>query len=101
MPDSLSAYLAILLMAAVTLLTRALGPLIMARVAVSKRVEHFLEALSSSVLAAIVATALFQGGPREATAVAIAGAVMLLTRKSIAAMGAGMAAAALWSLFID
>ncbi len=96
MPNDLSAHSAILIMSGVTLATRLLGAEIMYRVAMSKRVELFLDALSSSVVAAIVATAIAQGGFREATAIALAGMLMLATGKAVLAMISGMAAAALW-----
>ena len=53
--------------------------------------------MSSSVLAAIVATALAQAGPREALAAAVAGILMLKLKGPLVPMGAGMACAALWT----
>ena len=97
MPTDLSAYAAILIMAAVTLATRLLGAEIMQRVATSKSLERFLDALSSSVIAAIVATYVTQHGLREAAAVAVAAMVMLALRSAVWAMISGMAVAALWA----
>ena len=82
-------------MAGVTLATRLAGPWLMTGVRASPKVERFLEALSSSVLAALVATAVARGGAREALAVAAAAALALLGRGPATAMLAGMAAAAL------
>ncbi len=100
MPGELAAYAAILMMAAVTLATRLLGAAFMERVSASPRVERFLEALSSSVLAAVVATVVAQGGLREAAAVALAALVMLSVKSAIWAMLAGMGAAALWTALL-
>ena len=97
MPSEASAYAAILVMAGVTLATRLLGAEIMQRVARSSRVERFLDALSSSVIAAIVVTVVAQNGPREAMAVALAGLVMLAMKNALWAMISGMAAAAAWT----
>ena len=100
MPSDLAAYTAILVMAAVTLATRFLGAAIMQRVSASKRVERFLDALSSSVIAGIVATFVAQNGLREAMAVALAGMVMLAFNSAIWAMVSGMVVAALWAALI-
>lgn len=90
-------YTAILVMAAVTLFTRLLGPEIMLRVAPSPAVERFLEGLATAVLAGIVASFLAQNGLREAAAVAIAVVVMLIGRSAALAMLVGMLVAAVWS----
>ena len=97
MPSDLSAYAAILIMAAVTLATRLLGAEIMQRVAASKRVEGFLDALSASVIAAIVVTYVTQNGLREGAAVALAAMVVLTLKSTVWAMLSGIAAAALWT----
>lgn len=98
MPDTLTAWLAILLVAGVTIASRISGPLLMARLPMSLRIERFLQNLSLSVIAALVASMLARGGLREAVSVAVAAAVMLVLRKAIWAMAAGMACAALWAL---
>lgn len=95
--EELVVYGAIAVMAGATLVTRLLGPEIMRRLGESPRAERFLEALSSAVVAGIVATVLARGSWREVVAVAIAGAVMLATRSALAAMALAMAAAALWT----
>ncbi len=97
MPADLAVYAAIGLMALVTFATRTLGAAIMARVGSSPRITAFLDALSASVLAAIVANALAQGGLREAAAVGLAALVMFGTRSAVGAMLCAMAAAALWT----
>ena len=91
-------YFAIFIMAAVTLMTRISGTEILRRIGTSARIERFLDALSTSVLAAMVATFVAQGGLRETVAIAVAGIVMLLVRNSTMAMLTGMAIAALWKV---
>ena len=100
MPDTFSAWLAILLVSGVTLASRISGPFLMARLPMSAGVERFLQNLSLSVIAALVASMLAHGGGREAASVAAAALVMLALRKSIWAMGAGMALAAAWQLCV-
>ncbi|MCB9958970.1 MAG: AzlD domain-containing protein [Rhodospirillaceae bacterium] len=93
----LTAGLAIALTALVTLLTRAAGPALVARIPITRRFERFLDGLSISVIAALVASGLARGGWREGAAVALAAVVVLGTRSSVLAMLAGMATAALWT----
>jgi|GEM_PF-4226724 len=99
MPDAISAWIGILLVAGVTVGSRLSGPLLMTYLPLSIRVERFLQNLSLSVIAALVASMLARGGLREAAAVVMAGGVMVLLRKSIWAMGAGMICAAGWTFF--
>lgn len=100
MPDAFSAWAAILLASTLTLATRLSGPVLMARLPMSPRIERFLQNLSLAVLAALVASMLARGGLREAAAVAVAVLVMALLRKSIWAMGAGMICAAAWTFLV-
>lgn len=87
---------AILGMALVTYITRAGGVLLMRFVPVTPRVETFLRYLSSSVLVGLVApTVLASRDPAVWVAVAVAVLVMARTRQLVAAMLAGVAAAAL------
>jgi len=97
MPDVASAWLAILMVSGVTLASRLSGPILMARLPMSATVERFLQNLSLSVIAALVASLLMRGGLREAASVAAAALVMIVFRKSIWAMGAGMLVAAAWT----
>ncbi|WP_420345670.1 AzlD domain-containing protein [Pelagibius sp.] len=96
MADSLSIFLAIAVMALTTLATRLLGPVVVSRFKMTRALEHFLTALCSSVIVAIVATVVAQGGWREAAAVAVAAGVMVITRSAVWAMLAGAGCAALW-----
>ncbi|MEM1286366.1 MAG: AzlD domain-containing protein [Pseudomonadota bacterium] len=98
MVDASSAYLAIGLMALVTLGTRIGGAYVMRFVPLSARVERFLEAMSSSVLAAIVVTFVARGSLRELSAVAVAILVMVAIRSPVWAMIAAMAFAGGWSM---
>jgi uncharacterized membrane protein len=100
MPDVTSAWAAILLASTLTLATRLSGPVVMAWLPMSPRIERFLQNLSLGVLAALVATMLARGGLREAVSVAVAVLIMVLLRKSIWAMGAGMFCAAGWTFLV-
>lgn len=99
--DAQTAYLAIAVMALVTLGTRLGGAFVMRFVTLSPRVTSFLEAMSVSVLAAIVVTFIVKNGTREALAVGIAILVMLATRSAIWAMFAAMAFAAGFTVFLS
>lgn len=91
-----SMLVAILGMALVTYVTRAGGVLLMRLVPVTPRVEVFLRYLSSSVLVGLVApTVLASRDPAVWVAVAVAVLVMARTRHLVAAMLAGVVAAAL------
>ncbi len=61
------------------------------------RVRAFLDSMSASVLAALVAHYLAGSGLREGVAVVLAVLVMLMLRNAAAAMVAAMIAAALWT----
>lgn len=91
------AVLAIALMAAITVATRVGGPIVMQRIGASDFATRFLDAMASSVLAALVASFVARGGLREAAAVAVAALAMLLARNAIVALVAGMALGALWT----
>ncbi|MEM6384331.1 MAG: AzlD domain-containing protein [Pseudomonadota bacterium] len=95
--DPISAYAAIFLLAAVTLATRVGGAAVMRIVAISPRLTRFLEAMSSSVLAAIVVSFLAREGGRELVAVGVAVIAMLVTRKPVVAMVCAMLLAAGWT----
>lgn len=100
MPDAFTGWAAILLASGLTLASRLAGPFIMIWLPMSARVERFLENLSLSVLAALVASILMRGGLREGISVCVAVLVMALLRKSIWSMGAGMICAAGWTYWV-
>jgi uncharacterized membrane protein len=93
----LAPWIAIALAAAVTFATRTLGPVLMTRVPSTRRVQRFLDSLSTSVIVAIVAGFLARGTLREAVALAAGAAAMMLLRKPLLSMAIAMAVAALWS----
>ncbi|WP_417769721.1 AzlD domain-containing protein [Stappia sp.] len=97
MPGELAAWAAILLVGAITLGSRLAGTFLMSRVRMSPKVEHFLDNLSVSVIAALVASLVARGGFREAVAVALASLVMLRWKSAVWAITAGMVVAAAWS----
>jgi uncharacterized membrane protein len=87
--------MAILVMALVTLLTRAGGFYLMARVTMTARIRRMLEALPGSIVAAIVLPIVVMTGPTAMLALAAAVAIMTACRNELLAMAAGMAVAAL------
>lgn len=96
----MSIYLTILLLAGVTVITRFAGPLIVNRLEDTPFLRRFLEAMSSGVLAAIVASQVLQGGPRDWSAMAVAAGVMWASGSAAVALIAAAAFAALWTSII-
>ena len=92
MEHELAAWLAIFGMGGVTYLTRVGGPLLLARVTLSPRLDAWLARIPGAVIMSIVAPAVFGSGPAEL----IAGGVTLLaawkTRSLPLAMVAGVLA---------
>lgn len=86
---------AILAMAAVTYATRAGGFLVMRWLPFSTRAKEFLGHVPAAVIGALVAPALASGDPAVLAGVGAAFAAKLIVRHDLAAVGAGMAAAAL------
>ncbi len=97
MPNELAAWTAILVIATVTFSCRLAGSILMRKVQVSPKVDQFLDALSVSVIAALVASVLAQNGLREAAAVAFASLVMLRSKSAVWSMLTGIIVAAAWS----
>lgn len=100
MLSSVTAFAAIGMIAAITFASRMAGAMLMSRVSVSPRIERFLNAVSVSVIAALVASIVAQNGLREAAAVALAAVVVLGSNSAVWAMASGMAFAAMWSLVL-
>lgn len=97
LPDTLAGALtAILVMALVTYLTRSGGVLIMSRVPIGPRVERFINAMSGSVLVAVIVPMAAEGDWGARLALLVTLGVMLVTRKPLLAIGAGILSAALW-----
>ncbi len=97
MSGELTPWTAILVIAGVTFFNRVAGPLMMSHIETSARVERFLDAMSVSVVASLVASILAQGGWREVAAVALSSLVMMRSKSAVWAMLAGIGAAAIWS----
>jgi uncharacterized membrane protein len=92
--DALAEAGAVLLLAAVTAVTRVGGVWLMSYVRITPRVETFLKYMSVSVLIAIVAPAAWRAEPHVWLAVGTAALVMIATRSAVGAMLAGTAVAA-------
>jgi uncharacterized membrane protein len=87
--------LAILVMALVTLLMRAVGFSLMAYVPLTPRMRRMLNALPGSIVAAIVLPTIAKTGATAALAVIVAVGVMLARRNELIAIAAGAAVAVL------
>ena len=85
---------AILAMGVLTYGTRAGGFWLMGYVAISPRIERFLRHMAGGVLVAIVTAACVNGDRPMWAGLALAIAIMLLLRRPMTAMLAGMALAA-------
>lgn len=90
--------LAILIMALVTYATRAGGAFVMARMPIGPRVERFINAMAGSVLVAVITPMAVQGDSAARLALAATLGVMLILRKPLPAIAAGILTAALWRL---
>lgn len=99
MPSELSSVAAIIMIAAITFASRITGPLLMSNIVISPRIERFLNALSASVIAALVASIVAQSGFREGASVGLAATIMLGSKSAVWAMIGGMAFAAAGALF--
>lgn len=97
MTNDTALILAIVLIAGLTFASRIAGPLLMTKMAASPKMERYLDALSVSMIAALVASSVAQTGWREAVAVLVAASVMLGGKNALWAMAAGMVLAAGWS----
>lgn len=86
------------MVAVITYASRIAGALVMSRFATSQRIDRFLGGLSVSVIAALVASIIAQGGLREAAAAA--SLVMLGSRSAVWALIVGIACAAAWSAVV-
>ena len=100
MPDDPSALAAIAVIAGVNYASRIAGIVVMSRFRASPRLERFLDGLSISVIAALVASILAQAGAREAMAVLLASPVVLGMRNAMAGLLSGIACAAAWSALV-
>lgn len=84
------------MIASIAFSSRLAGAMLMHAIKASPMVERFLDALSVSVMAALVTSIVAQGDLRSAVAVSLAALVMFATNSAIWSMMAGMGSAALW-----
>lgn len=88
--------LAILLMVVIAYGSRVLGLLIMSNVPLGPRVRLFVDAMSSSVLIAVITPMIVHGDGGVRLAAVAAGAVAIGLRSPLASIAVGMACAAWW-----
>ncbi|WP_108124758.1 AzlD family protein [Saccharospirillum mangrovi] len=88
------------LMALVTLATRFGGVWIMSFIPINRRVESFINAMSGSVLIAILVPIAVEGDSGARLALVATAAVMLAVQRTMPAIAAGIATAAGWRFFI-
>jgi uncharacterized membrane protein len=88
--------LLILIMAVVTLATRWGGVFVMSFVPINYRVRQFISAMSGSVLIAVLTPVAVTGDNGARLALLTTGIIMLLIKKPLPAIAAGIAVAALW-----
>ena len=93
-------YVVVLLMALVTLATRWGGVFVMSFVPISPPVERFIKAMSASVLVALLAPLFLTGGPATQAAMLATGVLMVVVKKPIVAITAGILVAAIWRQFL-
>ncbi|WP_166360269.1 AzlD family protein [Pseudomonas akapageensis] len=89
-------FVIILIMAVVTLATRWGGVFVMSFVPINYRVQQFISAMSGSVLVALLAPLAVTGDNGARLALLTTAVVMLLLRKPLPAIAAGIAVAALF-----
>lgn len=94
------AVLIILIMAIVTLATRWGGMLIMSYIPIGPRVQRFIHAMSGSVLIAILAPVALEGDHGARLALLSTFIVMLISKKPLIAISAGILAAAMYRQFV-
>ena len=85
----------ILIMAIVTLATRWGGVYVMSFVPINYRVKQFIQAMSGSVLVALLAPMAITGDNAARVALLTTAAVMLFLKKPLPAIASGIIAAAL------
>lgn len=93
------AWLLVLVMAIVTLATRWGGVYVMSFVPIGYRVRQFISAMSGSVLVALLAPMALEGDTAARLALLTTGVIMLLVKKPLPAIAAGIVVAALFRQF--
>lgn len=97
--DGSGILLIILIMAGVTLVTRWGGIFLMSFIPIGDRVRSFVNAMSGSVLVAILAPMAVNGDNGARLALLTTAVVMLLYKNPLISVTLGMAAAALFRVF--
>lgn len=92
--------LIVALMALVTLATRWGGVFVMAHVPIGPRVRRFIAAMSGSVLVAVLTPLAAQGDAGARLALATTAVVMLIVKKPLPAIAAGIVVAAVFRQLI-
>ena len=95
-PTGFGALLLVLLMAVVTLATRWGGVYVMAFVPIGQRVRRFIGAMSGSVLVALLAPMALEGDNGARLALLSTAITMLVVKKPLPAIAAGILTAALF-----
>lgn len=95
-PSGWGPLLIVAVMALVTLATRWGGVFVMSLVPIGPRVRRFIAAMSGSVLVAVLAPMAVQGDSGARAALATTVLVMLVLKKPLPAIAAGIVAAALF-----
>ena len=98
-PSGWGPLLIVAVMALVTLATRWGGVFVMSFVPIGPRVRRFIAAMSGSVLVALLAPLAAQGDLGARAALATTAVVMLVLKKPLPAIAAGIAVAALLRQF--
>ncbi|MBE0401439.1 AzlD domain-containing protein [Halomonas sp. FME1] len=88
--------LAIMMMVAIGYGSRILGLLIMARIPLSPNIRLFIDAMSSSVLIAIITPIIVHGDGGTRFAALMAGAVAIILKSPLASIAVGIICAASW-----
>ena len=91
--------LIVVVMAVVTLATRWGGVFVMSFVPIGPRVRRFIAAMSGSVLVALLAPLAVQGDGGARMALATTAMAMLMLKKPLPAIAAGIVAAAVFRQF--
>lgn len=91
----------VLVVAAVTLATRWGGVFIMSLVPISDRVKQFISAMSGSVLVALLAPMAVHGDNGARLALLATATTMLLLKKPLPAIAAGIVTAALFRYLLS
>lgn len=97
---SLGVLALIAIMTLVTLATRFGGVFLMSFVRISPRVESFINAMASSVLIAIIVPMAYEGDLGARLALLTTAVLVIVTRKPLPAIAAGIAAAAAARFFL-